>query len=624
MQEQLTVWNDEADLLRRAVAPQVEWFPVPRRAAAMQPLVWLLALVPILFAGVRAPWTEDAARWGLRSLKLLSADGWGEFLDPGDVTANGALVYEPPLMTWLTAASIWCAGPSQPSAVIFPAAICVFLIVVVSFELARTLGGAWLGLLTAVLVATHPITQQLVQQPTAATLGLTMSLLTLWSLLRHLESGRSTWSRWLLLGSIFWGLGLMSSGPLSIVTLTIVIVYLATAPKCTVTGRRVIPLNRRAGCTDWRQWKSLFVWIIVGILIGGWWPLMMGSMHGSEFWAVWLGLFTKSTPTPVLQPEVENWVEGSKIWFRHSAAILPLLSGFVILGAYRMLRIVVRNEEPLRRRSQHFLLIWSAVSLCMWILSVLSSEVVLFQRSLWTAFLLIPLAILASGGLIEIGERRAGFGATLAAYGFGVLIAIWRYRGTWLDASKLSHQFALIVAIAVVFAASLWLTMRFIHGFESRQRWLVQGGIWGLLVAHCLWGATFLSAGPLASTSAREQPLLQFWTDLRTWRAAQPPQPPIGGELILMTTQAPSSRLHYLVQSVWPHRVLKLATGWESVTPRRPDSPSRIIVTYGKREMIRPSKPGDSAALVPIVPPRLYQQSELSQPAELSAYDLRD
>ncbi len=619
MHEQLTVWNDEAELLRRAVPPPAEWFPVPRRAAAMQPLVWLLALVPILFAGVRAPWTEDAARWGLRSLKLQSADEWGEFLDPGDVTPDGALAYQPPLMTWLTGAAIWCAGPSQPSAVIFPAAVCVFLIVVVSFEVARTLGGAWLGLLTAVLIATHPITQHLVQQPTAVTAGLAMSLLTLWSLLRHLERGTATWTRWLLVGSIAWGLCLLASGPLAITTLVIVTLFIATAPKCLVGGGRILPLNRKASCSDWKQWKSLSIWIAIGILVGGWWPLMMGSLHGADFWPVWLGF----TPSTTSAPIVKNWIEGSKVWFRHSAAILPLLTGFVILGASRMVRIVFRNEEPARRRGQHYLLIWTGVAGGMWLLSVLNLEVALFQRSLWTAFLLIPMAILAAGGLQVIGERRAGFGATLSAYGLGVVIAIWRYRGTWLDASKLSHQFALIGVLILVFAVSLWLTLRFIHGYESRQRWLVQGGIWGLLIAHCLWGATFLSSGPLASTSAQEQPLLQFWTDLRTWRASQPAQSPVGGELILMTAQQPSSRLRYLVQSVWPRRTLKFASGWESVTPRRPGSPSRIIVTYGKREMIRPSRPGDSTALVPIVPPRLYQQSP-SEQGELSAYDLRD
>lgn len=618
MQEQLTVWNDEADLLRRAVAPQVEWFPVPRRAADMQPLVWLLALVPILFAGVRAPWTENAARWGLRGLKLLSADEWAEFLDPGDAILGGGLTYEPPLMTWLTAVCMWCAGPSQPSAVIFPAAVCVFLFVVISFQLARALGGPWLGLLTAVLVATHPLTQQLVQQPTAATMGLALSVLTLWCLLRHLESGRSTWSRWLLLGSLFWGLMLLSSGPLALVTAAIVIVYLATAPKCVVGGRRIVSLNRKASCTDWRQWKSLFIWISLGTLVGGWWPLMMGSLHGSEFWPIWLGLSANSRPVPLLSPEVERWLEGSKIWFRHSAAILPLLSGFILLGGYRMLRIVFRNEEPARRRGQHFLLVWTTISLGMWMLSVVRLDAALFQRSLWTAFILIPMSILAAGGLLEIGERRAGFGATLSAYGLGVIMAVWRYRGSWLDVSKISHQFALITLLVIVFAVSLWLTMRFIHGHESRQRWLVQAGIWGLLIAHCVWGATFLSIGPLASTSVEEQPLLQFWSDLRTWRAEQPAQSPSGGELILMTATVPSSRLHYLVQSVWPRRTLKFASGWESVAARRPGSPSRIIVTHGKREMIRPSKPGDSTALVPIVPPRLYQQ------AELSAYDLRD
>lgn len=616
MQEQLTVWTDEADLLRRAAAPRVEWFPVPRRAQAMQPLVWLLALVPILFVMVRTPWTEDAARWGLRSLKLLSADEWSEFLDPGDIGQNGALAYEPPLMTWCTAAAIWGAGSSQPLAVIFPAAVCAFVIVVAGYKLARTLGGPWLGLLTAILLATHPITQQLVQQPTAATMGLALATISLWSLLRHLESGPRIWSPWLILGSITWGLCLLSSGPLAVVTLGIVVMFLATAPKCGATGRRIIPLNRKAGCVDWRQWKSLVIWCSLGLLVGGWWPLMMGSLHGSEFWRVWFGLSVKSSSTPVLTPEVERWVEGSKIWFRHSAALLPLLSGFVLLGVYRMVRIVFFNDDPAQRRTQHFLLVLTLVAGSMWGLSVTGIEWSLFQRPLWTAFLLIPLSILAAGGLLEIGERQAGFGLTLGAYGCGVLVAVWRYRGYWLDASKFSHQLALIVSLGILFGASLWLTLRFIHGHELRQRWLVRGGIWGLLLAHCVWGVNFLSVGPLAVDSSAEQPLLQFWSDLRAWRATQKPSAP-GDELVLLTARAPSSRLQYIVQSVWPRRMLKFAANWDDLALRRSGLKSKIIVTYGKREILLPNTPGELAAPVPIVPPRIYDK------AELTAYELK-
>ena len=619
MQEPLTVWSDEADLLRRAATPQVEWFPVPRRAGvAMQPLIWLLALVPILFAGVQGSWTEDAARWGLRSLKLLSADDWSDLLDPGDAIPDGALTYEPPLMTWLTTASIWCAGPAQPSAVIFPAALCVFLIVVMSYELAWRIGGAWLGMLTTLLVATHPVAQQLVRQPTATTMGLAMSLTTLWCLLSHLESGGATWSRWLVPGGICWGLCLMSSGPLSLVTVMIVVLFLATAPKSSSTGRRIIHLARKNSTADWKHWKSLIIWLAIGCLVGGWWPLMMGSLHGGDFWPVWLGLTTLSDPNAILTRDVESWVEGSKIWFRHSAAMLPLLTGFVFLGGYRMLRIVIRNEEPPLRRGQHFLLVWTAVALGLWMLSVLGLELALFQRSLWTAFLLIPLAMLAAGGLLEIGERHAGFGTTLAAYALGVLVAVWRYRGDWLDPAKLTHQMALIIGLGILFGFCLWLTRRFIQGHDTRQLWLVRGGIWGLLIAHCVWGANFLSSGPLAANGLREQPLLQFWGDLRNVRTGQPTGSNQGGELILITTLEPSSRLIYVVQSIWPRRTLKISTSWDSVTPRRPAAPSRIIVTHGKREIIRPSKPGDSAALVPIVPPRIYLQ------AELTAYDLQE
>lgn len=620
MQEQLTVWNDEADLLRRAASPPVEWFPVPQRAHAMQPLVWLLALVPILFVLVRTPWTEDAARWGLRSLKLLSADGWNEFLDPGDIAHDRALAYEPPLMTWCTAGAIWEAGSSQPLAVIFPAAVCAFVFVVVGYNLARTLGGPWLGLLTAILLATHPITQQLVQQPTAATMGLAMSIISLWSLLRHLENGPRIWSPWLIMGGVAWGLCLLSSGSLAVVSLVVAATFIATAPKCGAPGRRIIPLNRKAGCVDWRQWKSLLIWSLFGCLVGGWWPLMMGSLHGSEFWWVWIGVAEKSSTTPLLSPDVERWVEGSRIWFRHSAALLPLLTGFVFLGLYRMVRIVYFNEDPAQRRTQHFLFVFTIIAGAMWALSVIDVEWTLFQRPLWTAFLLTPLAILAAGGLLEIGERQAGFGLALAAYACGVLVAVWRYRGYWLDVSKFSHQLALITALAILFGASLWLTLRFIHGYESRQRWLVRGGIWGLLLAHCLWGVNFLSVGPLAVDSSAEKPLLQFWSDLRTWRATQPPSGP-GDELVLLTAREPSSRLQYIVQSVWPRRTLKFASTWDDSTLRRSGLKSKIIVTYGKREILLPSTPGQSAAPIPIVPPRIYDQGD--QQGELTAYELK-
>lgn len=615
MQEQLTVWNDEADLLRRAATPPVEWFPVPRRSASMQPLVWLLALVPILSVAIRSPWTEDAARWGLRSLKLLSADSWSDFLDPGDIAHDGALTYEPPLMTWCTAGSLWCAGSSQPLAVIFPATVCVFLIVIVSYELARALGGPWLSLLTAILVATHPITQELVRRPTASTMGLATALISLWCLLQHLSGPPKVWSRWLFLGGLAWGLCLLSSGPLALISVLIIVTFLATAPKWGGSGRRIIALNRKTDSLDWRQWKSIIIWCSIGCLIGGWWPLMMGSLHDSDFWLAWLGLISKA---PMLtDPETESWLEGSKTWFRQSAAFLPLLSGFVVLGFYRLVRIVFRNEEPAHRRSQHFILILTIFAVAMWGLSMTGLDWELFQLDTWTPFLLIPLTMLAAGGLLEIGERQAGFGVTLTAYGFGVLVAVWRYRGLWLDTSKISHQMVLILSLGCLFGVCLWLTLRYIHGYEGRQRWLVQGGIWGLLLAHCAWGVNVLPVRTHVTRQNEDRPLLQFWSDLRTWRNGQDPSG-VGDELILVTMRTPSSRLHYIVQSVWPRRTLKFASNWDGLTRQDRGLRSRVIVTFGKREVIRPNTPGEAAAPVPIVPPRIYHQ------AELTAYEFKN
>ncbi|MDB5391045.1 MAG: hypothetical protein JWM11_6691 [Planctomycetaceae bacterium] len=611
MQEQLVVWNEESELLQRAATPRIEWFPVPRHAAALQPLIWLLACVPILVALLQTPWTEESAQWGLRSLRLLSAAEWGDFLDPGDTRPDGTLRLESPLMTWISAASLSSLGPSHLVSVILPAIVCVFAYVMVAYAISFSLGGAWVGLLTAFLVATHPDTWRLVHRPTSLTVGLLCSIVSLWSFQRHIDSKSTVWSRWLLTGSIALGGCFLSHGPLTLVTLFLSVLYVTSVPKCGTMSRRIIPLNRKAGCPDWRSWKSFAVWLASGMLIGGWWPLMMSLLHGSEFWTVWIGMVADAPATVIPIDQIHNWSEQAKFWFRETAALMPLMSGFVLLGGYRMWRIVWKNQEPAQRRAQYFLMLWMLAAVVLWQFSLLGFEISFLKRSTWTSYVVLPASMLAAGGLLEIGERRAGFGTALAAYGVGVAVAVWRYRGLWLDVSKFWNQFALVVSLAILFGGCFWLTLRFIYGNELRQRGLVRGGIWSLLLVHCAWGINLLPLNLEPRVPSGQQPLLQFWTDLRNWRGEHPESIHESGELILMTSDK-SQRLQYVVQSVWPHREFKRVSSWDAIPPPHPHSGSRVIVTYGSQDLLLPSASTAESPLVPIIASRIYRDGELT------------
>lgn len=611
MQEQLVVWNDETELLKRAATPRIEWFPVPRHAAALKPLIWLLAAVPILVALLQTPWSEETAQWGLRSLRLLNVIDWSDFLDPGDPEPDGPLNMEPPLMTWVSAGTLYCLGPAHLASLLIPAILCVFSYVVVVYLLAYALGGAWLALLTSILVATHPLTQQLVHRPTSTTLGLLCSVISLWCFQRHLDGKTTTWSARLILSSLGLGICVLSSGPLSLVTVGIGILYVCTVPKCGTLPRRIIPLNRKADCTDWRSWKSLAIWIGLAMLIGGWWPLMMGSLHGVDFWSNWLGLLDDVPGGNAADDTIATWWERSKYWFRSTAAIMPLMSGFIFLGAYRMWRIVWKNQQPTQRRSQHFLMIWVTTAVLLWQLSLFGVPISFFSRATWTMFGLLPLSLLAAGGLLEIGERRAGFHTALIAYGVGVFVAVWRYRGLWLDVSKFWNQFALLAALSILFGTCFWLTFRFIFGNEFRQRGLVRGGIWGLFAIHCAWGVGLLPLNFESPPPSGQEPLLQFWADLRIWRSRQPPVSNMDRELYLITG-SPSHRLQYVVQSVWPRRELKRITSWDAIPSRLPNSASRVIVTYGSQDLLLPNATAIKEPLNPIIVSRIYRDGELT------------
>lgn len=611
MLEKLAVWTDDSELLHRASAPQREWYPRSSHAGALQPLAWLVALLPIAISYIRLPWTDAAAQWGLRGLGLLSTYNWSDYLNPAAKLTGDNLSIQPPLMTWLTAIGMTLLGPDHPWVVVLISNLCAFSIVILSLYLARDLGGAWQAVLTCIFVATHPVMPYLAQSPTASTLALTGSLLTIWSFYRHLETRAIVWSRWMWPAVLGLAAMLLTNGALAAVTILILFTFVLISPRLETGTRRIMPVTRRTGHAYWRETKSLFVCLAAGVTLGGWWAGLMFLQYSREFLAPWLGITSEATSTLYLHASDLPWYE-LRTWFRLTGALLPLMSGFMVLGGYRLVRIVFREPASNLLRPHVFLLVWTSISILVWGLSLVRIQGMSLDRFVWTVLMIIPLSLLAAEGFNEIGERRAGFTTVLAVFAFGILVLISRFRALLLDPAEFTHQLILALLLCVVFSLLFWLAFRFIWGHEIRQTLVVRWGTWTLILCHCLWNLSGISHRQWMESSEPERALLQFWQDLRMWKAANPLSPDAPGDVILMTNAKPTDRLQYVVQSLWPRREFHQVQNWESMTRWVPTAGPRLLVVYGERQMIRPSSPGDSSTLAPVVPPRIYRRGELS------------
>lgn len=214
-----------------------------RRTAARDVLArWhlplLLVLCGVLYLsglGLRPLWDKDEGMHAATARTMLESGDW---LTP---YFNGEPFFDkPPLFTWLVALSFGLLGFSEFAARL-PAALCGTAGVVLTYLLGRRMGGASLGWIAALVLATcfeYVVLSVAVVHDIALACAILLALLGLWRCAEPGEDGdRHGWV-------MFWlgtGLAILAKGPVGILPPALAVLFVVA------TGRRELLRTLRMG-----------------------------------------------------------------------------------------------------------------------------------------------------------------------------------------------------------------------------------------------------------------------------------------------------------------------------------------------------------------------------------------
>ncbi len=204
--------------------------------SARRDLPLLILLCGVLYLsglGLRPLWDKDEGMHAAIARTMLEGGDW---LTP---SFNGVPFFDkPPLFTWLVALSFWLLGYSELAARL-PAALCGTGGVVLTYLLWSRMGGAGLGRIAALVLATcfeYVVLSIVVVHDIALAFAVLLSLLGLWRCIAEEHAG----SAWLL----FWlgtGLAILAKGPVGLLPPALAVLFSA------VTRRRDVLRTLRVG-----------------------------------------------------------------------------------------------------------------------------------------------------------------------------------------------------------------------------------------------------------------------------------------------------------------------------------------------------------------------------------------
>jgi hypothetical protein len=443
---------DDSRLRELAAEPPQRLLPVLDRAAAMAPLVVLMAVLPGLTALVLVP--PESPVFSTAAAEITSP--WGRILA------------EQPWRIWLTEDEL-----SVSWLPVVPAYLSSVILVWMVWHAAGGLFGARTGVLAALMVCCHTPVVMLGRSSEPLALSAVVATASVTGFLAHLQRRRSSLSFSLQL--LVAMLGLATTMLLASSLAWLVLVLMSVAVVCHPTGELGLWGNGSAA-TRTRiggRWHGTVSGLVViggaGLLVGAWvyWtddresgPGLLASAGG--------GLL--AWPTALQRIGWHDWPG----W-------LGWLSGPVLLGGIDVIRGVVGGDRSARP---------VAVLAAAWALLVPLSVGLAengYPLRLAEAFVVIPLGILAARGIESICERRVGVAAVVAAMVISGWLGTDRLLET-LSGGPISDpwlQLGLVLAVALVTGLGAAMACR---GAELYQRRVLLGCIVLLLVAQLISG----------------------------------------------------------------------------------------------------------------------------------------
>jgi len=595
---------DDSWLGRLAVDPRRPLLPVLRHADAMGSWVVVLAFLPTLYAVANRTLTEAGAQQGLVALQCLGARNLNEFIDPAVSGAPPWLAYQPLLMSWFTALSLWLFGVGHSAGHVASAYLCTAGLIISTYLLARRLGGERLGLLSALLLAFNPYVLKLAQEPVSQSAAAMFALLSMAATVAHWQKSSAQASLRLLFGGISLGLCLLSGGPVAVVVSAMLLIHAAWwrfggwRRQPSVSTFELVPRGRRTAV------RSVLILTATGFAVGGWRCLLMGSRYGIDFWVTWLGADENLTARADA-----GWLSTLE---SANALVLPLAL-LALVGLVTLIREQLHPDDDFIRRHRSLLIIWLAISGVLWAWRGANQVEVGSIGEFWRIMFIVPLSISAAVGLVGIVDREVPFGVVLAIGAATLLDVV--VCGVFGGASReglaghgLAGRIIIIAALVLPVAAAL------VGGLggagEAWQRRILTGVVLGIVAVNSVWGGLAVrrtSYGDRELDDLRSG--LSRLTNVGRWTLVTPAAndtPPA----------APPAQLLYTLRRVWPKAEMLRVDSWTAVVTqidgaRGATSPgAHLVVIFSPQGQPRPAVP--AGLLRAAAPPFIYRRHEIA------------
>lgn len=561
---------DDSQLLRLASDPRKRLFPPLRGVTVFGPLVVIAGLIPCLMA-IQAPELDDnGAGWGLRALDVVQAHSLLGWLEPGREGLGHGFASQPPLSSWLQALIAPRLGMERLNSWRAISLVMSCCTIWGACLLARRLGGASFGLMTAILLCFHPVMFLLATRIGPASVGTILMLVAYWGFLSHLEGPAQLVSLRLLLGSVAWGLALLAVGPVAVALLLPVVIQTWLLRE----GKGLAGHSWKERL--WQVWlgtRTLLVYVVTGLSFSGWWQVMMLSNHDGAFMHAWLTGTVELSVRPDTPPSF--W----RGWLIQNAYLV----GWLLIGLAAVIRELRQPTSELARRRCQFLLVWWLCALGFRAVFDIPALRLSCLISTWDVMLLIPTAMLASWGGRTFVMRGSQLSGEALAVILTLSLGLWRASGLpWVGVAAFLAGWLGVLVFPSVLASFRGGPRRWNEKDWSR---LMRAAFVTTLLLHTSLGLIDLPRPNVQSRSL---------TELRQRTGAIASTPRV--TLVASTSQLPESLL-FVLRTQWPDSEL-VVTGQTPKPTSAPDSELYIEWAQSEGRIINEIPPDRQATIL--------------------------
>ena len=548
-------------LYRDAGRPN-DLFPVFERTASFQPWIFVLAVMPTLFAFQHATLSETDSEWVLRSLDLLKSESVEGMVSPGGRDSVTAIQSQPPMGTWL-AAIVQNLLPGERA---FEAMIVSWLgtalLVAGCYWIVTDLYQGRIAMWAVLIASGQTIFLGQAQTVLPISLTILFGLLSVRCFDQHLIRERSVITWPILGGGLSLGVCLLFGGPavllfagLQLIQCLIAIQYDRPSDESSIS---IVEPSRRlmALCLLW----------VTCFASAGWWPLMMSSAYGLDFWRNWFtGLSTPLSPLSALSL---NWE------FFDAIGLMIGLSLYGLVGIFgRCLKREARGDRATA--------LWFVLGLCGWLAGrfVWGPESMFTQCSLVLVALTLVIAAAIAFNDVTTGKLRVTW-ATLWTL---IPLVILYSRSLQITEELLPLLFSSEGFVILLFLALLTFCLLDRRDFSPRS--------WPRLFAALF--LLFFTLAHFRTCIAATSPLLQDRgsAQLRSEELSrlQSLLDEIGGgiqEVVVVSERPETARLRLQLVLQYPKRNVVLLKEWEDLMVRlsgSPDKPTTLVLEWRDR-----------------------------------------